>query len=377
MVEAKQVRKIAKTFKRPVKTSKVLFQIAFFCHKITPIYSAAYRSTFSRALRLCRQERFTPAEAFRLGLLNPALSDKELPKFLSRKKMTKIQKSLNPESWAPLLKNKGIFYRYCTDFGIPIPKLYAIFFRRAAGWAFDGSVLRTRDDWQTFFDTKLPREFVIKPAQATRGQGVNVFSKSDNGFVDASGKSYKGGQLYDAILSHPEFDGFVIQQRLTNHPKLINLSDTHSLQTIRFTTFVDNDGNCRIPHAFFKPIAGQNLTDNFEHGLTGNLMAEISLDTGTLKPAIKMAPNGLGREIVPKHPRTGHTFDGFELPFWTEACSLLKDAATKFLPVRTIGWDVALTPNGPFIVEANIWWDPPNQHRCMDVILDALSGSRQ
>jgi hypothetical protein len=43
------------------------------------------------------------------------------------------------------------------------------------------------------------------------------------------------------------------------------------------------------------------------------------------------------------------------------------------LPVRTIGWDIAITPNGPVILEANIWWGAPNEHRRMYVILEAMS----
>jgi len=49
--------------------------------------------------------------------------------------------------------------------------------------------------------------------------------------------------------------------------------------------------------------------------------------------------------------------------------------AVKFWPLRTIGWDVALTPNGPRIVEGNVWWDPPNQHDCMGRLVEALSAA--
>ena len=76
---------------------------------------------------------------------------------------------------------------------------------------------------------------------------------------------------------------------------------------------------------------------------------------------------------VSAHPKTKIPFEGVRLPFWAEACHLVRQTAVKFIPIRTIGWDVALTPDGPVIVEGNIWWDPPNQHGDMGEILRALS----
>ena len=361
------------TVKRAVRTFQELFEVAKYCHKLTPLWSPGYPVILLRAIRLCRRQRFLPDEAFRLGLFNPNLSDNELAKYISRKKLTKVQEAINPISWAPLLKDKSIFYRYCMALGVPIPKLYAIFFRKTAGWSCDRSVLASRDDWKKFFDHKLPAVFVVKPAQGAYGEGLNVFSRSDKRFIDASGRAYESVDLYDALLSNPKYDCFIIQQQLNNHPELMRLGGTQSLQTVRFITFVDSNNQCRILHAHFKPIIGQHLVDTFIDGLTGNVEAAISLDDGLLKPANQITAAGSGPKTIPTHPKTGIAFEGFQLPLWPQACRLVKETTLKFLPIRTIGWDVALTADGPRIVEANIWWDAPNQHRCMDIVLDALS----
>jgi hypothetical protein len=73
------------------------------------------------------------------------------------------------------------------------------------------------------------------------------------------------------------------------------------------------------------------------------------------------------------HPKTRVEFSGFQLPFWAKACDLAREVATRFVPVRTIGWDIALTPEGPVVLEGNIWWDPPNQHGCMRTLVEALT----
>lgn len=160
---------------------------------------------------------------------------------------------------------------------------------------------------------------------------------------------------------------------MSNHDELMRLSDTQSLQTVRFITFIDGKNNCRILHAHLKPIIGPHLVDTHIDGLTGNVEAAISLNEGILKPANQITGSGAGAKTIYIHPKTGVAFEGFKLPFWNQTCSVVKETALKFLPLRTIGWDAALTPDGPFIIEGNIWWDSPNQHRCMDIILDALS----
>jgi len=355
-----------------IKALKQLFRIAQLLHKIAPFYSLKYWSDFLRTVHLCREERFSPDEVFEFGLFKSGLTRSELSKFSSRKKLTKVQESLNPVSWTPVLRNKGIFYRYCMALGVPIPKLYAIFFRKTAGWAYNGSPLTTRDDWKSFFDTQLPSRFVIKPASATCGYGVNIFSRVGQTFVDTSGSSLKPEQIYDILLSDPRYDSFVIQQRLQSHPELMHLGGTEFLQTVRFITFVDTDNNSRILHANWKPIVGPNIVDNWQNGQIGNLIATISLDSGLLKPAVKSSLNGQGIKTIPAHPQTGFSFDGFQMPLWQQACGLVKETAPKFLPVRTIAWDVAITPDATYIVEGNIWWDPPNQQRRMGVILGAL-----
>jgi hypothetical protein len=50
----------------------------------------------------------------------------------------------------------------------------------------------------------------------------------------------------------------------------------------------------------------------------------------------------------------------FKLPHWQEARKLAERAARLFLPLRTIGWDVALTEEGPLLLEGNAEWDPFN-----------------
>jgi len=322
-----------------------------------------------------KEKYFLPEVAFKLGLFNPELSTQALSKYVSQKKFKLLQLSLNPESFEALLEDKSVFYLYCAASEIPIPKLYALFFKRSPGWTHNGLWLRSQDEWEGFLRNDLPQEFVIKPARGVYGDQVLPLSRIKDKFIDPLGKSITPDQVYRLISTNQKYDCFIIQERLHNHPDLIRLSDTRSLQTVRVCTFINKRGGFQIVHSHFKIITKQNVTDNFKLGETGNLEAQVNVDTGVLDSAVGMTHDGRGMHRADTHPKTGALFKGFMLPMWTEICKLSEMIAFKFLPIRTVGWDIAMTPNGPVVLEGNIWYDPCNQLSCMDEVMDALTGN--
>jgi hypothetical protein len=129
---------------------------------------------------------------------------------------------------------------------------------------------------------------------------------------------------------------------------------------VRIATLLDESGEPHLLYAEWKLIVGNHVSDNFMRGQNGNLMANVALESGVIGPGRMPARNGVGFDAVVLHPVTQLPLSGFQLPCWPEVCELARRAARLFSPLRTIGWDVALTPSGPVLVEGNRWWDPPN-----------------
>jgi hypothetical protein len=333
-----------------------------------PLWHPRYLGVYLRALRICRQKRFEPYEAFRLGLFQPRFEESRLDEYTSRKITTKLQKAINPESWEPLLKNKELLYRYLMALGLPIPRLYAVFFQRVPGWSSDGVILAGRADWERLFALIPADEFVIKPSKGAFGSGVKIFTRCPGGFRDADGNTLKAGDIYNLMRVDNSFDAFVIQERLQNHPEINRLNPSDFLQTVRVTTFIDRKGCCQILFAFIKLIGGSNITDNFGDGRNGNMLAAIRTEDGTLEPAVVTDSDGKGAKYFNRHPQTGIEFSAFYMPRWAEVTVIAKEAAYRFLPLRVIGWDIAVTPTDIKIVEGNIWWNPLNRRLWKDVI---------
>lgn len=54
-----------------------------------------------------------------------------------------------------------------------------------------------------------------------------------------------------------------------------------------------------------------------------------------------------------EHPDTERVFSGTPIPFWSEILDVAVRAAGSFRELRTVGWDVALTTEGVFVLEGN------------------------
>jgi hypothetical protein len=114
-------------------------------------------------------------------------------------------------------------------------------------------------------------------------------------------------------------------------------------------TLVRRAGGAEVAWAGLKLGLGGTGVDNIQMGATGNESRAVG-DDGILGPRIAPRPDGCGWDLVeePGPPR--------RLPMWDEACDLACSAALHFPSMRTLGWDIALTPDGPSVIEANAHW---------------------
>ena len=299
-----------------------------------------YPEIIRRAVRLFVKQGIAPDEALRCGLLDPRVPADAETGCISKRRLMAQQRRYNPSMWACLTEDKSVFYAYCASVGLAVPAMYAVF-DVPNGWSSTGEILRERKDWEQFFEQGLPDEFIVKPAEGVYGHAVNAYTRTAGGFLDAAGVNRTASALYETLRGDARYRRFVIQERLRNHVDLERLSGTAAVQCARLVTWVRTDGDVEVYITFLKIIVGSSVTDNYEYGRSGNLKANISVEDGTLGPAIGGTPGGIGFRIVPTHPKTGITFLGFRLPYWHNAQQLVCRAARLFWPLRTIGWDVA------------------------------------
>jgi hypothetical protein len=99
---------------------------------------------------------------------------------------------------------------------------------------------------------------------------------------------------------------------------------------------------------------GDAIADNIAQG---GLAAPIDVASGRISgPAIRKDKR-IGASSHSTHPSTGTVLEGFLIPFWQDVVALTLTAHKAFPSVYSVGWDVAILPNGPILLEGNAWWD--------------------
>jgi alpha-L-glutamate ligase-like protein len=190
-------------------------------------------------------------------------------------------------------------------------------------------------------------DFVIKPAQGSGGNGILVIvGRSGENWLGISGKVYN---LYDlkkhitdiifGVFSFDLGDQALIESRITQHPEMQELSPL-GLADVRIILCDDTPvlSMTRIPTRQSEGKA------NLHQGAIG---VAIDIETGITTQGMF-----LGRPVV-KHPDSGIHLIGRTLPYWPQVVALALQAA-RSVPLKYLGVDISISPDGPQLLEINV-----------------------
>jgi len=188
------------------------------------------------------------------------------------------------------------------------------------------------DDFEAFnhFLNKH-KTFMSKPYDGLGGADVKKVHTKDIKDKEAYFKECIEGRIF--------FEELVIQ-----HKDLNKLSPT-SVNTMRIVTFNDH-GIPRILWAGLRIGNGINSVDNFH---AGGMALPIDIETG------KLVGSARDKDLneYASHPVTKVKFNDFQIPFFDEVKKMVLDLSKLSDKILVLGLDVAVTENGPLIIEAN------------------------
>lgn len=182
--------------------------------------------------------------------------------------------------------------------------------------------------------------FFAKPNRGTCGNGIEKLRVGD--FKDAA-----------EILAYVREKQLpVLEQVLRQHPEMARLHPA-SVNTLRIVT--DRVGDTtHIAYIVVKVGTGGGFCDNSGQG---GVICRVDEQSGKI---VSVATDDYFH-VYDCHPDTGIAFKGYSIPMLADAVKLAKQAAQVVPEICHVGWDVAITPEGPVLIEGN---DYPGTDLC-------------
>lgn len=139
-------------------------------------------------------------------------------------------------------------------------------------------------------------------------------------------------------------DADLIEDVVVQHPDMARINPG-SVNTIRVYTVL-SDGEANAVYACIRMGNSDRPVDNIN---AGGMYSPIDMETG------KIAGPACDKQfrVYEAHPRTGTVLTGYQIPLWSEAIAMCCEAAHVVPQMGYLGWDVAITEDGPLFIEAN------------------------
>lgn len=171
----------------------------------------------------------------------------------------------------------------------------------------------------------------LKACVSSRGNNIERFRCAD---IDP-----------DALYAEYHNQEYLLEAPIRQHPAMSELNPA-SVNTVRFIAARHGD-RVQPVGAGLRCGGGGQFVDNFHHGGTAY---PLDLETGIVTaPGIDLDGNA-----VLRHPVTGHIMPGFQVPHWDKVLDTIRRAAVTVPHIGYVGWDLAITEDGPELIEGNI-----------------------
>ena len=230
---------------------------------------------------------------------------------------------LTDHDYTCILRDKELFATLLTEWGFKTPHTVAC--------------VRSPEEAATVTDMLFSRggTYFCKPLDGQCGGGVFRLDTT----VETDRNSVRD-RLSKGV--------YLIQTCVVQHPVMDRIYDK-SVNTLRILTILDKETGKAIS------VAGEvrfgahgSVVDNLA---AGGVAVGIDLKTGQLSEFGICKKGGAKRASC--HPNSQIRFADVRIPFVQDAVDLAEKLHEKLSSIRVIGWDIAITSDGPVFIEGN------------------------
>lgn len=183
-------------------------------------------------------------------------------------------------------------------------------------------------------------DIFVKPAGGKGGYGIQVFSKDNNKLVSKDGVIFSE----DVLNTFVKAGDWILQPGIKQDVGLSEIYP-HSINTFRIAT----ENITGVPKMLFASLRMGRGGARIDNTSQGAIIANIDTETGNfIGGAVSKE-----MEIFESHPDTGFKFAEFKNKDWGKIKEFVLNAAGKMPQLAHLGWDIALSVEGPLAIETN------------------------
>lgn len=261
---------------------------------------------------------------------------------------------LNPLKYLSLARNKFVTHRMLANTGVRTSELYG-YYQPEARYAENLACAGDLAGVLRILKTKGVQSCVIKTTESSHGDNVWVIKSIDYQDNDAILTRFDGQQL---TLSSVLGDEALIFESVVHQTAQFSAFNASSVNTVRFMTALYPDGSAKVIATFMKIGRDGRCVDNAGGG--GNVDVCVDVATGEIRHAIQF--DGWRHvQDIDCHPDSGNPLNGVVIEKWEGIKAEVIRFQQAFPYCKVAGWDIAITDEGPVVIEVNDFWDRTGQ----------------
>lgn len=294
----------------------------------------------------------------RFLLTKPNIAEQYFPKFLYRKGVANFNDyaitfklrdqclSLNHPDYNYILDDKYLFELFFKKHNLPVTNTFArnsnsLFFMDDAMVQINTSEHFLEFVKEVCSKSKVSKYIFIKKQSDSSG-GKFIFKVSWE-------KLKENTDELDEIFRVVRSSCFVFQEEVLQH-KALSKINPFCVNSLRIESFTNKDNISRVFSGILRLGFSNSYVDNTS---MGGAFVGIDFQKGVLKRlALSDFSNGRARTYA-EHPYSKVSFEGYPIPYFKEMMELVIKASQLVPQVKVVGWDIAITPVGPMIIEGN------------------------
>lgn len=252
-------------------------------------------------------------------------------------KLLKSKLSRDDYSYEILTKDKFYAASILSANGFRCPELFGIIY---AGAVYNAQLKAT--NLETLLEPN--REYVFKNTVIEAGDGVMICKTNHDGFC------WIDGDFLDLDILNKRFGNsvWIIQEKLYSHADL-QVFNNSALNTTRIVTMLNNGSPDYLTG--FQSFATNNaLIDSWS---SGSIYVGINIEDETLKKYAFASVEDKRFSLLTRHPDSNISFENTKIPFLNDAINICRKAHLLFPYNFILGWDIAITNDGPVFIEVN------------------------